>query len=123
MEEEIDLRGNSYFNSKTKYKFSLKEILKIKKDLLDGLSVEKISKKYSISVPRVNILMDRFIFKTYNSSKILGSKLEPYYNTEEELFNLGIYNYTWEDLTDHEKKFYLNYETKKHNNKINRALE
>jgi hypothetical protein len=123
MDQEIDLRGNSYFNNKAKYKFTIEEVLSIKKDILAGIPVEVLTKKYNLSEPRISTLINKFIFKNYDNNKILGKKTEPYYNSEQELFNLGNNNYTWDSLTEHEKNFYLEYEAKEHNNKINRTLE
>lgn len=123
MEEEVDLRGSAYFNNKTRYKFSVEEILDIKKDILAGIPVEKLTLKYNLTEPRISTLINKFIFKSYDNNKILGRKTEPYYNSETELFNIGVFNYTWEDLTEEEKQFYLDYENKKHNSKTNRTLE
>lgn len=123
MDQDIDLRGSAYFNNKTKYKFTAEEVLNIKKDILAGIPVEVLAKKYNLSEPRISTLINKFIFKNYDNNKILGRKTEPYYNSEKELFNIGNNNYTWESLTEHEKKFYLEYEAKERNSKINRALE
>lgn len=123
MDQDIDLRGSAYFNNKTKYKFTAEEVLNIKKDILAGIPVEVLAKKYNLSEPRISTLINKFIFKNYDNNKILGRKIEPYYNSEKELFNIGNNNYTWESLTEHEKKFYLEYGAKERNSKINRALE
>lgn len=123
MDQDIDLRGSAYFNNKTKYKFTAEEVLNIKKDILAGIPVEVLAKKYNLTEPRISTLINKFIFKNYDNNKILGRKTEPYYNSEKELFNIGNNNYTWESLTEHEKKFYLEYEAKERNSKINRALE
>lgn len=123
MDKNIDLRGSAYFNNKTKYKFTTEEVLNIKKDILAGIPVEVLAEKYNLTEPRISTLINKFIFKNYDNNKILGSKTEPYYNSEQELFNIGNNNYTWESLTEHEKKFYLEYEAKERNSKINRALE
>lgn len=123
MDQDIDLRGSAYFNNKTKYKFTAEEVLNIKKDILAGIPVEVLAKKYNLSEPRISTLINKFIFKNYDNNKILGRKTEPYYNSEKELFNIGNNNYTWESLTEHEKKFYLEYEAKERNSKINRTLE
>jgi hypothetical protein len=123
MDQDIDLRGSAYFNNKTKYKFTAEEVLNIKKDILAGIPVEVLAEKYNLTEPRISTLINKFIFKNYDTNKILGRKIEPYYNSETELFNIGENNYTWDSLTEHEKKFYLRYEAKEHNSKINRTLE
>ncbi len=48
MDQDIDLRGSAYFNNKTKYKFTAKEVLNIKKDILAGIPVEVLAKKYNL---------------------------------------------------------------------------
>jgi hypothetical protein len=112
MEKDIDLRGNAYFNNKTRYIFSPEEILSIKKDIISGIPVEKLTVKYNLTEPRISTLINRFIFKNPHANRILGNKTEPYYNSESELFNLNNNDYTWESLTEKEKQFYLNYEPK-----------
>ena len=44
-----------------------------------------------------------------DSKTVLNSKKEAYYIDEEEIEASLSHDYTWEDLSEEEKKFYLNY--------------
>lgn len=73
--------------------FSERAITVLFEDYLEKLQEEK--EKYITDSPIVQT--------------VIGAKTIPYFNNEEEISNHLHCNYTWEDLTLHEKRFYLNY--------------
>jgi hypothetical protein len=72
-----------------------------------GSSIKEIARDQEISILEVEqiIIDEGYIRKiTPRSSGILGSKTEPYYDSEEEMLNPPVYKY--EELTQKEKQFY-----------------
>jgi hypothetical protein len=72
-----------------------------------GCSIKEIALYKEKTVDQIQeILIDlRLIqFVKTRSSEILGSKTEPYYETEEEMMNPPVYRY--EELSIKEKEFY-----------------
>ncbi len=53
-----------------------------------------------------------YITDSLSIETVVGAKTIPYFETEDEILKDLDCNYTWEDLTLHEKEFYLNYEGK-----------
>jgi len=74
---------------------------------INGCSIKEIARSQNKTVVEIeNLIIElglMVLIKTV-SSNILGSKTEPYYETEEEMLNPTIYKY--EDLTKEEKEFY-----------------
>jgi len=72
-----------------------------------GSSIKEIARAKELSTAEVEqiIIDEGYIKRTKpRSSGILGSKTEPYYESEKEMLNPPVYAY--EDLTKEEKHFY-----------------
>lgn len=72
-----------------------------------GSSVKDIARYKDMSIFEVEqIIIDEGCIKriTPRSSGILGSKTEPYYESEEQMLNPPVYEYN--ELTKEERKFY-----------------
>jgi len=96
--------------------FDLEQIKRIGKKVAQGVPIEKISKEFNLSRDKVIVRIEYYLknFDSYGNFKLLsgyynriGSKTEAYY-TEEQMFNNTL-KYQWEELSDYEKQFYLNY--------------
>lgn len=93
-----------------------KSLLKVivEDKLFKQLSNKKICTKYNISLITLNEII--FFYEitggTFNKCNetipVLGRKNTCYYDTEEELLNLPK-RYSWEELSDTEKQFYIDY--------------
>jgi len=96
--------------------FDLEQIKRIGKKVAQGVPIEKISKEFNLSRDKVIVRIEYYLknFDSYGNFKLLsgyynriGSKTEAYY-TEEQMFNNTL-KYQWEELSDYEKQFYLDY--------------
>jgi len=96
--------------------FDLEQIKRIGKKVAQGVPIEKISKEFNLSRDKVIVRIEYYLknFDSYGNFKLLsgyynriGSKTEAYY-TEEQMLNNTL-KYQWEELSDYEKQFYLNY--------------
>jgi hypothetical protein len=99
--------------------FDLEQIKRIGKKVEKGTPIEEISKEFGLSRDKVITRIEYYLknFDSYGNFKLLpeyynkiGSKTQAYY-TEKEMLE-GFPDYTWKNLTEHEKQFYLNYEKK-----------
>lgn len=73
----------------------------------NGISVKDIARDKDMSILNVEqIIIDEGYIKriTPRSTGILGSKTEPYFESEEQMLNPPVYEYN--ELTKEEKKFY-----------------
>lgn len=73
----------------------------------NGISVKDIARDKDMSILDVEqIIIDEGYIKriTPRSTGILGSKTEPYFESEEQMLNPPVYEYN--ELTKEEKKFY-----------------
>ena len=73
----------------------------------NGYSVKDIARDKDMSIFEVEqIIIDEGYIRriTPRSSGILGSKTEPYYESEEQMLNPPVYEYN--ELTKEERKFY-----------------
>ena len=73
----------------------------------NGYSVKDIARDKDMSIFEVEqIIIDKGYIRriTPRSSGILGSKTEPYYESEEQMLNPPVYEYN--ELTKEERKFY-----------------
>jgi hypothetical protein len=73
----------------------------------NGCSIKEIARakeKTIVEIEELVIELNLIRLIKPRSSEILGSKTEPYYESEEEMLNPPVYKY--EDLTTKEKKFY-----------------
>lgn len=122
--EEKNSTGK-YINPNRKL-FRKKDLEKIEKDILDGLNIAKISQKYKIDYWVVhNVFIDFILEKQRNNKNLsitFGHKDQEYYTEEELLAGIDYKSYTWENLTEEEKQFYLNYGTE-NNNGADSSLE
>ncbi len=79
----------------------------VKTMFINGCSIKEIAWSKGKSVVEIENLIIKLglivLIKTV-SSNILGSKTEPYYETEDEMLYPTVYKY--EDLTEQEKEFY-----------------
>jgi hypothetical protein len=121
MEESLLFGEYSKHTSKI---FTEKDILDIKNSLLAGVQVKKIAKKYSVCSRVIDTIFKEFLLdkKNFYPSTQLGSKDEEYYTEEEMLSGIDYSSYTWDNLTEEEKQFYLNY-GKQNNNRDDSSLE
>lgn len=96
--------------------FDLDQIKRIGKKVAQGVPIEKISKEFNLSRDKVIVRIEYYLknFDSYGNFKLLseyynriGNKTEAYY-TEEEMLNNTL-KYQWEELSDYEKQFYLDY--------------
>lgn len=77
------------------------------KKLVSGVLLADIIKQYKTSSGTLHKL-----FKKERPPKvdlIINHKLEPYYETEDEIMQSLKQKYTWKSLSKHEKEFYKNY--------------
>ena len=103
MEKKLELSG------KFKIYLEYKDFLKLQKAMLIGKKpINEICEEFNISH---HLLTKMFNLGYFNldSKTVLDSKKEAYYIDEEEIEASLSHNYTWEDLSEEEKKFYLNY--------------
>jgi hypothetical protein len=122
--EEKNSTGK-YFNPNKKI-FKKEDLEKIEQDIINGLNLVKISQKYKIDYWAIHSIFTDFILEKQRSSKHLsitfGHKNQEYYTEEELLAGIDYKSYTWENLTEEEKQFYLNYGTE-NNNGADSSLE
>lgn len=79
----------------------------VKKMFKSGCSIKEIATCKEKSVKEIEDLIIKLQLVKYvktRSSKILGSKIEPYYENEEQMLYPTVYKY--EDLSQKEKEFY-----------------
>lgn len=80
---------------------------RVKTMFINGCSIKEIARSQNKNVVEIeNLIIELGLMVLIKavSSNILGSKTEPYYETEEEMLNPTVYKY--EDLTKEEKEFY-----------------
>jgi hypothetical protein len=80
---------------------------RIAKMFRNGCSLKEIARAKDKTIEEIEaIIIEEGLVKVIKtrSSGILGSKTEPYYKNEFEMFNSPMYKY--EDLTQEEKDFY-----------------
>jgi hypothetical protein len=73
----------------------------------NGYSIKDIARDKDMNILEVEqIIIDEGYIRriTPRSSGILGSKTEPYYESEEQMLNPPVYEYS--ELTKEERKFY-----------------
>lgn len=103
MEKKLELSG------KFKVYLEYKDFLKLKKAILTSKKpIEEICEEFNISQYLLTKMFNLGYFNL-DSKTILNSKKEAYYIDEEEIEASLFHDYKWEDLSEEEKKFYLNY--------------
>lgn len=103
MEKKLELSG------KFKIYLKYKDFLKLKKAMLIGKkSIDEICEEFGISQYLLTKMFNLGYFNL-DSKTVLNSKKEAYYIDEEEIATSLSHDYSWEDLSEEEKKFYLNY--------------
>jgi hypothetical protein len=86
-------------------------------------NLKEFAKKMGFSQRTITTLFEDYLKKVQSMKApltieplpiktIIGNKEGPYFESEEEISKNLDCNYTWEDLTLHEKEFYLNYDGK-----------
>lgn len=104
----------------TRKTFSHEDLENINTDILNGVNIIKIAEKYHVGYHVIHSIFVEFILNSDSRGSrrvqaIFGYKKQEYYTEEELLAGIDFSSYTWENLTEHEKQFYLNYGTEKHN--------
>jgi hypothetical protein len=103
MEKKLELSG------KFKVYIEYKKFEKLKKDILrNKKNLKELGIEYGISEYSMAKMFTLGYFNL-DSKTVLNSKKEAYYIDEEEIEASLSHDYTWEDLSEEEKKFYLNY--------------
>ena len=77
------------------------------KDL--GLSERAVTVLFEYYLEKLQETKAPYITDSLPVKTILGKKEEPYFKDEDEILKDLNHNYSWEDLSLHEKQFYLNY--------------
>lgn len=101
-------RGFKFHGRNYKRILTVEEIGDIKIAIYKGLTEEEIRSTFQITrMLYLGIYQTMMLDIKNTSSAVLGHKNESYY-TEEELLK-GIPQYTFDELSQQEKEFYLNY--------------
>jgi len=115
------------YSKYTRRVFTRGELESIKAEIIKGNTIAKIAKDYQVDYWVISTIFKEFILNgPYNKNKNptvkLGHKDEEYYTEEEMLSGIDYSSYTWDNLTEEEKQFYLNYGTED-NNRDDSSLE
>lgn len=103
-----------------------KEIKLIKQYINQGMNLKEIARKVDVSFYSVDLIFADLMAQRKSRNKFvseyMGFKDESYYTEEELITGIDYSSYTWENLTEEEKQFYLNYGTE-NNNRADSSLE
>ena len=104
------------YNGKCR-EFTIEDIKHIGQEVIKGTKIRTLAADYKTSLIRIKRILNFYTshvvprpgYKAIGIiQKTLGHKSIPYYETEEEIAEIP--EYTWDSLTEIERKFYLKYE-------------
>jgi hypothetical protein len=90
--------------------FTAHEIMYVKRAIARGVTIKRLAQKYHVDYRVISQIFKEFMWSTTEtilvvSPKRLGYKDEAYYDTEAEM--LREVSYSWEELSESEKEWYL----------------
>lgn len=74
-----------------------------------GLTERTVKLLFEYYLEQLKISRAPYIVDSLTVETVLGNKKGPYFKSENEILKDLDYNYSWEDLSLHEKQFYLSY--------------
>ncbi len=110
MKNARDFQVIGKYLESTQRVFTAHEILHIKRAISRGVAIKRLAQHYNVDYRVISQIFREFMWSTQEtilvaSPKRLGHKDEPYYETESEM--LKDLEYTWEDLSETERMWYL----------------